>query len=332
MTATEKLHHQFINDHGCIRQELVEDLLVEVISGKSIFESGRQLFACRQPTMTETDRARIVHRQWMFKARDQNIPTREDLEKLALDQGIFEAADREEIKSCESMVQRMSLAREHSRDARQKVELAAQIDDLKSRMMELRLLEEEVFLYSAEARADAVKLGYLVSCCALTGEMLESPIWPDWTSFQNCRDYRLIEDSRAAFLRSWHGLPIKIIRAIARTGEWRGRWKASQETSAPVFDGSPSGWDANKRHLTWWSDFYDSVYRHPECPGDDVIRNDDALQEWMNGQIAKNKKPSPGSAPQVKPRTFLAGDGRRIPAHVISNETTSVNTPYRVKV
>lgn len=45
----------------------------------------------------------------------------------------------------------------------------------------------------------------------------------------------------------------------------------------------------------WWSDFYDRVYQHPDCPDESVIQDDEALDHWCketNREYQNNKKHS----------------------------------------
>jgi hypothetical protein len=328
---------QILGDDGQVRPEIIDDLLVEVVSGKSIFESDGQLYASRQPTMAELDAGRIVYRRRLFEARKAGLPTRVEMEARAIQLGIFDAEDRQQLRALEAMIQRVNSAREHTGDPRQKVELAAQAHELHTRMVDLRMREEEVFYHSAETKAEEGRMGYLVSGCTLAGELLDQPFWEKgWDDFKKCTNHGLVFEARNAFLRAWHGLPIKIIRAIARTGEWRARWKAARETGAPVFDGMPAAWDANKRNLAWWSDFYDAVHKHPECPPEETIRDDDSLQDWMNKQIAKVKRAAQGvgagGAAFPPQRTFLDGRGRRISSQQVGSETHQVNEQFRVRV
>lgn len=322
-------YDQLFNERGQIRDDRIEDLLVEVISGKSLFESEGVLLASRSPSMAEQDTARIVFARRLHQCQKDNLPTRDMLEATALKSGVFEPEDRLEMKNIERMIQRLVRDRENTRDPRQKVEFAAEVERMRSRLMELRLPEEEVFVHSAECKADESRQGYLVSCCSLTGDLLDKPIWDSWESFQVCSNIQLMADSRRAFVRAWHGLSIKIIRAIARSNEWRGRWKASKETGAPVFEGSPTSWDPNKRNLAWWTDFYDAVARHPECPPEETIQNDDSLQDWMNQQVAKSKRAKPMAEPTGK--SYMTGDGKRVPMIKVGQETIEVNTPTKVK-
>ncbi|MCL2641863.1 MAG: hypothetical protein FWD53_13515, partial [Phycisphaerales bacterium] len=129
------------------------------------------------------------------------------------------------------------------------------------------------------------------------------------------------------------GLSVAIIRGIARSHEWKTRWRAAKETGTPVFPGSLGDWDANKRNLVWWSDFYDAVMRHPECPPDDVISNDELLQNWINGlgTKGKGKTPTRPHPPHGQGRSFLDGKGRRIPGVVVGQEKVAVNQPYKVR-
>ena len=315
---------------GQIRNEVVEDLLVEVISGKSIFQSQNELYASHSPSMGDQDKARIIYTRRLHECRKLGLPTRANLEVIALERGFFDLEEREEARSLEGMVIRSLKARESTHDPRQKVELAAEIEKLRLRIHELRFREEEVFVHSAESKSDDTRVNYLVSHCTLTGELLDEPLW-DWKTYQECSDYALLGDARRAFMRAWHGLPIKIIRALARTQEWRTRWKASRETGTPVFEQASGDWDANKRQLAWWTDFYDSVHKHPEAPSDEIIRNDEHLQDWLNNQVSRRTSSAPRASSKPPP-TYLDGHGQRHRMVRVGESTTQVAQPYKVRV
>lgn len=325
-------HDHLLDGKGQVRRDLIEDLLVEVISGKVVFESGRDLYASRSPLMHEQDKARIVYTRRLHECRARAVPNRSELEALAMERGYFDPAERREMAALEDMVQRSLKARDNTRDPQQKVELAGEIENLRRKLFDLRVREEEVLAHSAEARADEARTSFLVSCCTLSGELLDQPVWNSWEDFQTSTDYRLIADGRRAFLRAWQGLPIKIIRAIARSHEWRTRWKAAVETGTPLFEGHGTDWDANKRNLVWWSEFYDGVHRHPECPPEATINDDEALQDWLNQQIAKRNNRQEQRAGEKAPPTYIDGHGRRQQMVRVGEKTIQVGQPYRVRV
>ena len=316
---------------GQIRPDKLEDLLVEVCSGKTIFTSAGELYASRSPSMAEQDTARIVYARKLHEVKRLGLPTRDQVEEKALALGILDPKERSEAKGLEGVMERQIKAREIATEAQQKVSLAGQIETLRRRLIELRGSEEMVFLHTAEVKAEEARTKYLVACCTRTGELLDKPLWPTWDSFQEYLNADLVHDARQAYLRASTGLAITIIRGLARNHEWRTRWRASKETGTPIFPGASSDWDANKRNLVWWTDFYDAVMKHPECPSEDVLRDDEALQEWINGLSSKGKAPASASAPK-QPRTFLDGNGRRIPSVTVGQERIAVNQPYKVRV
>lgn len=69
--------------------------------------------------------------------------------------------------------------------------------------------------------------------------------------------------------------------------EWRARWRASTKTGSPLFDGPVMDWNINQVALVFWSNFYDSIYEHPERPTQKIIDNDDLLDKWVEDQAKK---------------------------------------------
>lgn len=322
-----------LDGRGQIRPSAIDDLLIEMISGKSLYESGGELYATRAPTMAEQDKARIVHTRKVHEARRAGLPTRAEIEATALAHGQIEVADRQEQENLTAIIARQQKARDATRDPLQKAGLAEETERLRSRLIELRMREEELFAHSAEAKAEESRVGFLVACCTLGGQLLDEPVWGSWDDYQNCDRWTLLLDARRSFMRTSHGLPIKIIRAVARSHEWRSRWKAARESGSPLFEGSSADWDTNKRNLAWWTEFYEAIARHPESPPDETVANDDSLQDWINQQVAKKnqKGPSP-TAQQKPPPTYIDGHGRRQSMVRVGSETVQVGTPYQVRV
>ena len=69
-------------------------------------------------------------------------------------------------------------------------------------------------------------------------------------------------------------------REISRTEPWRQYWGA-KEASSSIFGGPASELTDDQLSLISWTRLYDSIYQHPECPGDDVINDDDALDGFL---------------------------------------------------
>jgi hypothetical protein len=42
--------------------------------------------------------------------------------------------------------------------------------------------------------------------------------------------------------------------------------------------------------LAYWSDFYDQIYKHPDCPEEDIIDDDEKLDNWVEYITKKRDK------------------------------------------
>lgn len=69
-------------------------------------------------------------------------------------------------------------------------------------------------------------------------------------------------------------------RELARKEPWRPIWNlATIEHS--LFGVPPTKYTDEQRVLCSWSSLYDSVFKHPKCPPDSVVEEDDALDGWL---------------------------------------------------
>lgn len=316
-----------LNANGQLRPECVSDLLVEVIGGKHIFEACSEIYASRPPRTEESDGARTIYVKRRREAIQRGLMTHQELEAFAIDQGIFDPAEREQKAALESMLERNLQARTQSRDESQKVQLDAEIIKLRDQILKLEEPEAAVFCNSAEARAEQARVGFLTFACTLQGDLLEDQVWPTWQAYQSCDNDELVAKSRAAVVSVSSGMPTTIIRALARTGEWRGRWKSAKESSSPVFGGASTTWSTNQTQIVYWADFYDSVRQHPDAPSEVVIEDDEALQSWLNVQLAKKPKVR-NQGQTVYQRD---GKGNRRAMAKVGTKTNQVNTGYKIR-
>jgi len=83
----------------------------------------------------------------------------------------------------------------------------------------------------------------------------------------------------------------KDYRKIARSYQWKGIWNIKKNNQ--IFNRSVSDWTDEQRTLIGYSIMFDNVAQHPECPDDDIIDDEDALDGWsivQNRKIEEEKK------------------------------------------
>ena len=66
-------------------------------------------------------------------------------------------------------------------------------------------------------------------------------------------------------------------------------WGASK-TGIPLFDIPATHLTENQKVLINWSRLYDNIYENMDCPSEEVIRDDDALDGWLIVQHRKREK------------------------------------------
>lgn len=77
-------------------------------------------------------------------------------------------------------------------------------------------------------------------------------------------------------------------REIVKSYAWRSVW--NNRKGASLFGRAVVDYSFSQRQLVTWSNMYDSVYKSSQCPSDDVINDDDALDGWFISQRRNRNK------------------------------------------
>ena len=79
------------------------------------------------------------------------------------------------------------------------------------------------------------------------------------------------------------GIGISKIRKIARSDYWHNLWRARNPFKYyPLTD--------EQITLSYYSNLYKNILKHPECPTTDILEDDDLLDGWLISQSKQNKK------------------------------------------
>lgn len=89
-------------------------------------------------------------------------------------------------------------------------------------------------------------------------------------AYQTLNDYSLEEED---------------YREIARSPQWRNIW--SSRKGSNLFGRAAVDLSLQQRQLLMWSNMYDNVYKHSECPPDCVVEDDDLCDGWLITQKRK---------------------------------------------
>lgn len=128
--------------------------------------------------------------------------------------------------------------------------------------------------------AETIKYEYIIMNCILDTKT-------NYKIFRknslNNSDYKMIQELSRLVLSKQ--LNTQDLRNIAKSDLWR-----SYYSDTNLFDKPSIFQNDDQRHLIKLTQMYDSVKQHPECPNDDVIEDDDALDGWFLYQKQKSKQ------------------------------------------
>lgn len=151
----------------------------------------------------------------------------------------------------------------------------------KQRKLELIILEKNTFLpYTCEAISDQARTLYIIEHCSFVNGVKVNFEERNLLSLYNSYTGELLNDGE--------------IRELSKNIEWKMTWNASKH-SPPLFSFPACELTDMQKTLISWTRMYDSIYESPDCPSDDIINDDIAIDGWFVLQRRKRndevKKP-----------------------------------------
>jgi hypothetical protein len=134
---------------------------------------------------------------------------------------------------------------------------------------------------SAETKAEEDKTLFICGQCTYDENNVR--FWKTYTDILKETDISFKDGVLIEFVRFYSGVPISVIREIARSNLWRIRYVNSMKTSDPLFGVPASDYTNDQLSLVYWSNYYQNIYdMMPEDrPSDATIEDDDELDAYM---------------------------------------------------
>lgn len=137
---------------------------------------------------------------------------------------------------------------------------------------------------TCEGQAGIARLRYLVGCSVFDEQ--HEPVFNHknfWDVNSNCE----ILEKIVAYYNE-NKLGETEYRELARSEVWRPMWTCRKVGN--IIPGAAIEWTEEQRSLVYWSVIYDNVYEHSECPGDEIIEDDDALDGFFIEQSKQKER------------------------------------------
>lgn len=258
-----------------IRQR--EIILNRIKLGYSIFEFEGNSYKLRGPSKLDNVLADKFYEETLYHCSFSGIYQEEDLKGLLEREKIWIEADEEKIKKMEKQLEELKVQiymvrMDDGAVAKLRKNIAAISQGINIGYERKHSLDH----LGVKGYANLVRRRFLVERALKT------------------KNSRLI-DAALQFLTS-SVIPLEHYREVARSEPWRSYWDISKPRP---FKKHPEDWTDEQKTLVRYSKMYDGIFKHPECPSDQVIEDDNMLDGWIilqNRERDKSMKEKEGDS------------------------------------
>jgi len=265
-----------------------EFLLNRIISQKVKIKIDGQNYYLTPPT--PEDRVAAIERYYetLRRSEIEGVMTLEETLDYLYEIDQWTEIEEEEMSEIPKELENLKVTyyESFSKEKYKKI-IKKNIKNKKDRLEELFSKKNSLIKFTCEGSAESSKIEYLA-----------------YSSLEDEDGYRMIdkvsfEEQDGGFITACvEGYNLTMIdeescRDLVRNDPWKTIWGASK-TGLPLFSISATEINENQKILINWSRLYDNIYENMECPSDEVISDDDALDGWLivqhkNREREKNK-------------------------------------------
>lgn len=154
------------------------------------------------------------------------------------------------------------------------------LDSVKKKYDEMLNVRHMLDYLTLDGYAEMVKRQFIV-CKTLYYADSNKLVWEN----ENSIDYGILELIMQKSVTNI--IKPEQLRELARTEPWKSIWSTSK---GRPFDVPNSYLSEAQRSIMMFSQMYDSIAKHPDCPPNDVLEDDDLLDGWLIQENRKKEK------------------------------------------
>jgi len=260
----------------------IEQYLVRIFSSLKYVYMDDLLLAFRFPDNEIKQRANLVYEKSFEDAVKDGILPVKELEELIEERNLITAEEILKLKKLKNQLEAQQILLGKTTRVKANQERIKQaINRFKHEIRQIEFKKSSKLLMSAETKAEEDKTFYVCSRCVYieNGNLF----WSTHNDALKETKLGLKDDILIGYLRFYSGLPVSVIREVARSSLWRIRYVNSMKTSDPLFGVPTSCYTIDQLNLAYWSNYYQNIYEMlpDDRPSDMTIDDDDALDAYM---------------------------------------------------
>ncbi len=205
----------------------------------------------------------------------------EDIDKLLETKNLIPEQDDRKLSDLQDKVEGQKKLLQLTKISGRRAPIEEVINKLNLEIDELRAKGDSYYHLSQERKADEASLLYLT--WSATYSISGDKYWENFDAFEKETNLIFRDSVRIEFLSFNRGLPTKVVRTLARHNLWRVRYVASLKTGGSLFCRNLNDLTPDQIGLLYWSNYYQSIWEMlpDEQPDEDIIKDDDALDKYM---------------------------------------------------
>jgi hypothetical protein len=278
-----------------------ENLLYRILSGHLIFYYKQEKYELRRVSNLVRYEGNLLYNKILNDEKYNDWIREENISGIMINLGLWTKETDKTIKQLEKKIEnnKVELYENFMKTDTQK-KIRKNLEASRDQLNRINSTRSEFTSHTLEGYAHSIKNEYII-CQSLykNSKKLFSDPDSDSSSYSSFNEM--------VFEVNKYNISISDFKKLSRNYIWKSYWNAHKNN--PMFPGPVSEWTDDQRSLVSFSQMYDSIYEHPECPAEAVIDDDDALDGWMIVQKRKvEKAKKQQSIDEMNPNLKKAGE------------------------
>jgi len=263
----------------------IELLVNRILSGKNYFSYNNEKYEIRKPSLSLRTKSDILYEDAYNDNIFSDFVLLEDISNICIELGIISHDYNKQISDLEKKIENSKV---------DYFSFFVDIDKKKKHKFRLNSLKKQYGLFLDKVHSlDYISLEHYCSKIKNEFIILNTLYFyeTDILVFKNKEDIDYMYFNNLVTEINKGIIDIDIFKNICRSEYWKNLWSDQKHflLLEPV-----SEWSEEQKTLCNLSRMYDRIYEHPECPSEEVIQDNDALDGWMIFQKRQNSKEKQG--------------------------------------
>lgn len=272
----------------------VEEVLESIITNKKLISlnsrQGKVFVVFSHPSSEEILQSRYIKEKSFIEARAADLPTVEEMQAHISQNNLRDPQVESKVKDLEEQISAQRRVLQITRIEGRRQPILDNISRLEGEVSKLQHQHDHLLYMTAEKKSEEAAFLFLV--WASTHKVEGGKYWPSFDDFEKETDFRIMSSIRSEFLTFNSGVPLSVVRYLARHNLWRIRYNSALKLGGSLFKRDLHDLTTDQLALLYWSNYYQSLYEMlpDDQPDEETIKDDEALDAFMEDYFKRKEQ------------------------------------------